>query len=77
MRILACCAVVFIGLIAPAGVFFAVAFLYALRWFGIELLLVAVLYDAVFLVGEVPLYSLVILGLLATVEWCRPALSVY
>lgn len=77
MRIVALIALTFIGLVTPLWVFMAFAFLYALRWFALELVLVALLFDAVFLVGTVPLYSLLIVGLIFIIEWFRPTLSVY
>ena len=77
MRIAALIVITFIGLVTPLWVFMAFAFLYALRWFALELVLVALLFDAVFLVGAIPLYTLFTVSLIFIVEWFRPTLSVY
>jgi hypothetical protein len=51
--------------------------LYALRWFGLELIVLGFAIDVTFGTYQWPLYTIGAVLIVAFVEWWKPTLSVY
>ena len=78
MRIIACIALLVLLTFVPIAVAAGLLLLYGLVWAGMEMLLVAIIIDSFFgLSAPYPLYTLLAGGVLLTITWLKPHLSVY